>query len=60
MVGAGSVQNLRWCECCADEESDAYGFTSWKIVHRISQVRVCHIHGDPLLSMCRVCGTAIG
>lgn len=60
IVGAGSVQNLRWCECCADEESEAYGFASWKVVHQIPQVRICHVHGDPLLSRCRVCGTAIG
>lgn len=60
IVRAGSVQTLRWCECCADEESDAYGFASWKVVHQIPQVRVCHVHGDPLLSRCRVCGTAIG
>lgn len=60
IVGAGGVQNLRWCEYCADDESDAYGFATWKVVHQIPQVRICPVHGDPLLSRCRLCGTAIG
>lgn len=60
LVGAGSVQNLRWCRYCADEDLDVYGFASWKVVHQIHQIRICHIHGDPLFSRCKVCGGAIG
>jgi hypothetical protein len=60
LVGPSSVQNLRWCKYCADDELEAYGFASWKVVHQISQVRACYIHNCPLLSRCRVCGTALG
>lgn len=60
IVRAGGVQNLRWCEYCADDESETYGFATWKVVHQIPLVRVCPVHGDPLLSRCRLCGTAIG
>lgn len=54
------IDNLRWCKCCADEELDIYGFASWKVVHQITSVRICHIHGEPLLSRCNLCGTALG
>lgn len=60
IVRSASVQALRWCECCASIESEAYGFASWKVIHQIPQVAICHIHGKPLLSMCKGCGAAIG
>lgn len=54
------VEHLRWCKSCADEEKEAYGFASWKVAHQLPSVRICHVHGDPLLSLCRNCGDALG
>ena len=59
-LGAEVAQNLRWCKRCADEERESYGFASWKVVHQLLSVRVCHIHGDPLLLRCKECGIAPG
>lgn len=54
------VKHLRWCKNCSDEELDVYGFASWKVMHQISSVRICHIHGSPLLSQCNNCGNLLG
>lgn len=51
---------MRWCKRCADSECDEYGFATWKVVHQLASVRICHIHAEPLLSRCSVCGVAIG
>lgn len=47
---------LRWCPRCSDEDFKAYGFASWKTVHQIRSIHVCHIHGDLLLLRCKQCG----
>ncbi|MCO5357774.1 TniQ family protein [Acidovorax kalamii] len=47
---------LRWCPRCSDEEFEAYGFASWKTVHQIRSIHVCHIHGNLLLLRCKQCG----
>lgn len=54
------VESLRWCECCAEDELEVYGFASWKVVHQLPSVRICHIHEIPLLSHCKICGSALG
>lgn len=54
------VESLRWCKCCAEDELDVYGFASWKVVHQLPSVRICHIHETPLLSHCKICGSALG
>lgn len=51
---------LSWCKHCADEERESYGVTSWKTVHQLTSVRICHIHGNPLLLRCNKCGIAPG
>lgn len=55
-VISGGALNLRWCERCANEDLEKHGFASWKVIHQISGVRICHVHGDRLISRCRACG----
>lgn len=59
-LGTEAAQNLRWCKQCADEERGSYGVASWKTVHQIASVRICHIHGDPLFFRCKGCGITPG
>lgn len=59
-LGTEVAQNLRWCKQCADEERDSYGVASWKTVHQLASVRICHIHGDPLFVRCKGCGITPG
>lgn len=54
------VEGLRWCKCCAEDELEVYGFASWKVIHQLPSVRICHIHETPLLSHCKMCGNALG
>jgi len=52
--------DLRWCKLCAKEDRERNGFAEWKVVHQISSIRICHIHGNPLCFRCVICGTTPG
>lgn len=55
-----ACEYLRWCPQCSGEELEVYGFASWKTIHQIRSIHICHIHGDPLLIRCKQCGTCPG
>lgn len=55
-----TCEYLRWCSQCSDEELEVYGFSSWKTIHQIRSIHICHVHGEPLLLRCKQCGANPG
>lgn len=51
---------LRWCHRCSFEEREEFGFATWKVLHQISSIGICHIHGDRLRERCGRCGNLPG
>lgn len=60
LIGSEGAKDLRWCKRCADDELECFGVANWKTIHQLESVRICHIHGDPLLVRCKGCGITPG